>query len=105
MPTIKVRYFGRLRELLNVKSEEYIVVNGATLRDLLLKYISERYKTVSKAWIETIFRTVKGEIVLNKDGTPLLKDYLLLINGKSHNLNYELKEGDEVAVLPPFGGG
>ncbi len=105
MPTVKVRYFGRLRELLSVKSEEYIVENGATLRDLLLRYIPERYKEVSKAWIETIFRTAKGEIVLYKDGTPLLKDYLLLIGGRSHDLNYELKEGDEVAVLPPFGGG
>jgi len=105
MPAVKVRYFGRLRELLNVKREEYTVEDGATLTDLLLKYIPQRHSEVSKTWTETIFRTVRGQTVLDKDGTPLLKNYLVMIKGKSPGLSYKLKDGDEVAVLPPFGGG
>ena len=105
MPKVRVRYFGRLRELLNVKREDYTVKDGATVTDLLLKYIPERHKQVSETWRETIFRTVKGEMLLKRDGTPLLRNYLILVNGKSSHLSFELKEGDEVAVLPPFGGG
>jgi molybdopterin converting factor small subunit len=105
MPTVKVRYFGRLRELLDAKREEYDVEDGATLTDLLLKYIPERHVRVSKTWRETIFRTARGETLLNKDGTPLLRDYLVLIGGKSPSLSYKVKDGEEIAVLPPFGGG
>lgn len=105
MPTVKVRYFGRLRELLNVKREEYKVKDSAAIADLLLEYIPEKHTEVSGTWKETIFRTVKGELLLKKDGTPLLRNYLILVGGKSSQLGCELKEGDEVAVLPPFGGG
>jgi molybdopterin converting factor small subunit len=105
MPTVKVRYFGRLVELLNAKREEYEVEDGATLADLLLKYIPERHARVSKTWRETIFRTTRSETLLNIDGTPLLRDYLILIGGKSPSLSYKLNNGEEVALLPPFGGG
>ena len=105
MPRVKVRYFGRLRELLNVKEEQYEVKAGASIADLLLKYIPRKHIEVSEAWTETIFRTVKGEVLVRKDGTPLIRNYLVLMNGKSPNLGYILEEGDEVAVLPPFGGG
>jgi molybdopterin converting factor small subunit len=105
VPKVKVRYFGRLRELLNVKGEEYEVEDRAILADLLLKYIPERHAEVSKIWTETLFRTMKGEVLLSKDGTPLLRNYLALIEGKSANMNYRLNEGDEISVLPPFGGG
>jgi len=105
MTKVKTRYFGKIRELLGVKTEEYDVKEGATLADLLLTYIPERHKKESKVWKETIFRTVKGETLLNKDGTPVLKNYLILVDGKKSNLKQKLKEGNEIAVLPPFGGG
>jgi len=102
---VRIRYFGRLRELLNAKTEEYEVEDGAVLTDLLLRYIPGRHREASKTWPETIFRTVKGEIVRSRDGTPLLRNYLVMVDGKSIDLNHRLKDGDEVTVLPPFGGG
>ena len=105
MLKVRTRYFGKIRELLGVKMEEYDVKEGTTLVDLLLTYIPERHKRESEAWKETIFRTVKGDILLNKNGTPILKNYLILVNGKKSDLRQSLKEGDEIAVLPPFGGG
>ena len=105
MTKVKTRYFGKIRELLGVKTEEYDVKEGTTLADLLLIYIPERHKKESEAWKEAIFRTVKGEMLLNKDGTPVLKNYLILVDGKMSSLSRKLKEGDEIAVLPPFGGG
>lgn len=105
MSKVKTRYFGKIRELLGVKTEEYDVPEGSTLADLLLTYIPERHKEESKTWKETIFRTAKGEVLLNKDGTPVLKNHLILVDGKTSSLKQKLKEGNEVAVLPPFGGG
>jgi len=105
MIRVRTRYFGKIRELLGVKMEEYKVKEGATLVDLLLRYIPEKHKEESETWKETIFRRVKGELLINKDGTPILKNYLILIDGKSSSLNQKLKDGNEIAVLPPFGGG
>jgi len=105
MIRVRMKYFGKIREMLEVKIEEYDVKEGATLADLFLKYIPERHKKASQDWKETIFRTAKGEILLNRDGTPVLKNYLILVNGNRSSLNQKVKEGDEIAVLPPFGGG
>jgi molybdopterin converting factor small subunit len=105
MTTIQVRYFGKLRELLGAKKEEYTVEEGTTLANLLLSHIPERHSDVSKAWVETLFRTVRGEMAQDKSGVPALGDYLVLTNGKSVDLSERLKEGDDVAVMPPFGGG
>jgi len=105
MAKVKVRYFGEPRELLNAKEEEYEVKDGATLADLILCYIPERHKEASRIWRETLFRIVGGQIATNKDGTPLLKNYLILIRGRSQDLNYAIKDGEEAILLPPSGGG
>lgn len=105
MPKVKVKYFARLRELLNTKEEEYEVNNETTLADLLLEHIPQRHGEASKNWIKEVFRTVEDKTVLNKDGTPVLKNYLILVKGKSVDLSYKLMDGDEVTVLPPAGGG
>ena len=105
MTVVYVRYFGKLRELLGVRNEEYAVDEGTTLMDLLENRIPQRHPEASEAWAETLFKTVKGEVAQNKNGVPVLGNYLVTLNGKSVSLGEILKEGDEVAVMPPFGGG
>jgi len=113
---VKVRLFASLRELLgNIREEEYEVKDGTALVDLLLQHIPERHSNVSKSWREWIFETKRNEIKFDKDGIPVLSYYLILVNGRSYNsisekgrrlgLRYKLKDGDEVAILPPVGGG
>gem|GEM_PF-275041 len=104
MVRVKVKYFGMLREMLGVREEEYDV-KDATLADLLLKYIPENHKDVSEKWMEAIFVTVRGEVAVNRDGAPIIKGHFILVDGRSQDINYRLKDGDEVAILPPVGGG
>jgi molybdopterin converting factor small subunit len=105
MTIIHVMYFGKLRELLGIKKEEYDVDEETTLADLLVSHVPERHSAASKTWAETLFRTVKGEMARNRNGIPVLGNYLVALNGKSVNLGEKLKEGDEVVIMPPFGGG
>ena len=117
MPSVQVKYFASLRELLsNTREEEYKVKDRTMLIDLLLKRIPERHQNASRSWKEGIFKTENGRIKLDKDGTPSLRGYyLILINGRSYRsivedgrqlgLRYKLKDGDEIAILPPVGGG
>ena len=106
MAKIKVRYFGRFRRLLGKMEEEYEVKDGDTLGDLLLKFVPERHVEKSKNWKEEIFRMARGEIVFDKNGTPILDKYvIILMKGKSPSLSYRLRNGDKVAILLPIGGG
>ena len=116
MPRVKVKYFASLRELLgNTKEEEYEVKDGAMLMGLLLEYIPERHRNISRSWNDMIFEMERDEIKFDKDGTPVLSYHLILINGRSYRwvsqdgrrpgLRYELKEGDVIAICPPVGGG
>jgi molybdopterin converting factor small subunit len=105
MAVMYVRYYGKLRELLGFRKEEYAVDEGTTLMDLLVNHIPQRHPEVSEAWAETLFKKVKGEVAQNKNGVPVLGNYLVTLNGKTASLGEKLKEGDEVAIMPPFGGG
>jgi len=117
MPKVIVKHFASLRELLdNTKEEEYEVQEGTMLMDLLLQHIPERHPNVSRSWKERIFETERGEIKFDRDGTPSLSGYyLILINGRSYHsiseggrrlgIRYKLMDGDEIAILPPVGGG
>jgi MoaD family protein len=116
VPKVKVKYFASLRELLgNTREEEYKAKDGTMLMSLLLEHIPERHLNISKSWKDMIFETERDKIKFDKDGTPVLSYYLVLINGRSHRwvsqdrrrpgLRYKLKEGDVIAILPPVGGG
>jgi molybdopterin converting factor small subunit len=100
-----MKYFGKIREILGTKTEEYTVNEKVKLMDLLLNHIPRRHHKMSNAWIDAVFRKIKGELVVNKDGTPEIRNYLILINAKTQKLSYSLRDGDEIAILPPFGGG
>ncbi|MEM1586955.1 MAG: MoaD/ThiS family protein [Candidatus Bathyarchaeia archaeon] len=105
MVKVRVRYFGRIRELLGIREEEYDV-DDAVLADLLLKHVPNRHSEVAREWIETIFKTVMGEVALGGDRQPILRDnYMVYVNGRTCEVNYKLRDGDEVAILPPVGGG
>ncbi|HJW88205.1 MAG TPA: MoaD/ThiS family protein [Dehalococcoidia bacterium] len=77
---IKIIPFAFYRELMERREVEITIAKGATLADLK----------------EALDRTF-----------PRFKDYLPLmaINGEMKPLHAPLKEGDEVALLPPFSGG
>ncbi|MEM0049491.1 MAG: MoaD/ThiS family protein [Candidatus Bathyarchaeia archaeon] len=106
MVKVKVRYFGRIRELTGLREEEYEVENATSLAELLLKHIPERHNDISREWRETVFTTVGGEVSMDRDGNPVLRDnYVILVNGRVREVSYRLMDGDEVAVLPPVGGG
>lgn len=77
---IKILPFAFYRELLERREMEVTIAKGATLADLK----------------EALDRTF-----------PRFKDYLPLmaVNGEMKPLHAPLKEGDEVALLPPFSGG
>ncbi|MCR6692749.1 MAG: MoaD/ThiS family protein [archaeon YNP-LCB-003-016] len=103
MAKVKVKYFGRLYELLGVREEKYDVENS-TVADLLMKHIPNRHSEISKELRETIFTTVRGEVAMDRD-TTMLKNYFILVNGLHQNLTYMLKDGDEVVILPSVEGG
>ena len=105
MPRVKVKYFGRLRSLLGIKYEFYEVSKGTMLKDLLLFEIPQRHRNVSEIWRQEMFRIVKGEILFNEDGTPVLDSYIVLTRGRTPSLRSRLKEEDELMILPPLYGG
>ena len=115
MPKIKLKLFASLRELIDdTKEEEYDLKDGSTLMDFLIQYVPERHNNVSRKWNETLFEMEKNEVKFD-NGVPILKNYLILINGKLYQFltedgenpgfKYKLKDGDVVAILPPMGGG
>ncbi|MFN7105209.1 MAG: molybdenum cofactor biosynthesis protein [Pyrobaculum sp.] len=79
---IVVKYFSALRDVTGKIREELEIREGATLGDLLDWF----FKTYPKA---EAFR----------------EEMLVLVNGRTVDGTYVLKEGDEVAIMPPVSGG
>jgi len=93
---VSVRLFTVLRELAG-KGEETLEFNAeaVTVRGVL----EELVKHHGKAFKDYLY-----------DEERNVREHLqLLVNGKSvdllDNLNTQLKEGDQVAIVPPVGGG
>ncbi|MCX8137432.1 MoaD family protein [Pyrobaculum aerophilum] len=79
---IHIKYFSALRDITGKTSETIEIPNGYTLGDVINWF----FKNYPKA---EVFK----------------EELLVLVNGRSLDWSYELKEGDEVALMPPVSGG
>ncbi len=82
---VKVKYFSLLRDYTRRIEEEVELPDNARLEDLLNK-IAEKYPELK---------------TLSDDGVPAIP----LVNGKYVDPKYKLRNGDEVALMPPASGG
>jgi len=92
---VKVKFFTTLREIVGKREEQIEFSKAVTVKELLKK-LSEKY---GETFRDYIYDT-KGEV----------RSHLqFLINGKStttlQGFKTKLKKGDQVAILPPVGGG
>jgi sulfur-carrier protein len=94
---VKVRFFTRLREIVGKREETLTFPDNAKVTvNTVLKVLSDKYgKPLT-------------EYVYNEKGKP--KNFLqFLINGTStttlNGTETLLQNGDELAILPPVGGG
>ena len=78
----KVRFFARYRELAGKTGVEMEIEPGTTVAMFKDKIMASLPKT--KDWTSSIAIAVNNDLA---------------------DLDLELNEGDEVALLPPFGGG
>jgi len=91
---VKVRLFALLREVAGTKEIEEEVEEGITVKDLL-----ERLSTkLPKRFRELVF-----------EEQNVSKNVIILVNRRGirelEGLETKLKDGDEVALLPPVSGG
>ena len=92
---IIAKFFTVLREITGKKEEELEFSKSITV-DELLDYLSQKY---GRQFTDYVY---------NATGKP--RGYLqFLVNGKSittlEGFRTRLKEGDNVAIIPPVGGG
>ena len=92
---VTVRFFTTLREITGRKDESVEFSESATVNSLL-KHLSKKYGKEFDDYIFDELGCVHGHLQI-------------LINGQSvtimRGLKTKLKEGDQVAILPPVGGG
>ena len=92
---VTARFFTTLREITGKKEEPVEFPKTATITSLL-KELSKKYGKEFDDYMFDELGDVRGHLQI-------------LVNGKSvattGGLNTKLKEGDQVAILPPVGGG
>jgi molybdopterin synthase sulfur carrier subunit len=91
---VKVKFFALLREAAGIKELEEELEEGATVRGLL-KRLGDK---LPKRFRELIF-----------EGQDVSKNVIILVNRRGikelDGLETKLRDGDEVALLPPVSGG
>jgi len=92
---VVVRFFTTLREITGKKEEQMEFSQSASVNTVLRK-LSESYGADFNDYVFDELGDVRGHLEI-------------LINGRSvstlSGLNTKLKDGDQVAILPPVGGG
>jgi len=92
---VKVKFFTTLREIVG-KKEEQIELSRSVTVDTLLRQLTKRYGKEFEDYVYDELGNVRGHLQF-------------LVNGKSitalEGLKTKLREGDQVAILPPVGGG
>lgn len=79
---VLIKYFSALRDVTGKIEEPLVLRDGATLGEVMSWF----FKTYPKA------EAFKEEIII-------------LVNGRSVDLDYALRDGDEIAIMPPVSGG
>jgi molybdopterin synthase sulfur carrier subunit len=92
---VRVKFFTTLREIVGKKEEQIQLSDCATL-EALLKQLSKKYGEDFGDYVYDELGKIRGHLQF-------------LINGKStstdHRMKTKLRENDEIAILPPVGGG
>ena len=93
--SIKIKFFTTLREIVGKKDEQIQLSESTTLEELL-KQLAKKYGEDFDDYVYDELGKVRGHLQF-------------LINGKSastaQGLKTKLREDDEIAILPPVGGG
>ena len=96
-PSIKVtvKFFTTLREIVGKKEEQIQLVHSISV-EALLKQLAKTYGKEFTDYVCDEPGNVRGHLQF-------------LVNGKSittlQGFSTKLKEGDQIAILPPVGGG
>jgi len=92
---VKVKFFTTLREIVGKKEEQIQLSDCATI-EALLKQLSKKYGEDFEDYVYDELGKIRGHLQF-------------LVNGKStlteQKMKTRLREGDEIAILPPVGGG
>lgn len=93
--SVRVKFFTTLREMVGKKEEHMQLSDPATL-EALLEQLSKKYGEAFEAYVYDEEGKMRGQLQV-------------LVNGKSVSgeprMKTKLHEGDEIAILPPVGGG
>jgi len=95
MPTVTVRIFATLRELLGRKTLDM----DAPVEDIegLIRFIADRFQPSFK------------DALIDPKACQIRKGFSILVNGRDieflEGLRTKLKDGDTIALFPPVGGG
>jgi len=92
---VTVKFFTTLREITGKKEEQIEFTSAATVASLL-KQLSKKHGKEFNSYVYNELGNVQGHLHF-------------LVNGQSitslRGLRTRLNEGDQVAILPPVGGG
>jgi len=92
---VKVKFFTTLREIAG-KKEDQIELSRSVTVEALLRQLAKKYGKEFEDYIYDELGNIHGHLQF-------------LVNGKSitalQGLKTKLREGDQVAILPPVGGG